>query len=91
MEGVSRCLSLEWDYEVFVPGRVCILGEHSDWAGGYRRTNSKILPGQVIICGTNQGIYANIRKNSKFLIINSTLPDGSQKTICSNVSVTPKT
>ena len=21
---------------LFVPGRICLFGEHSDWAGGYR-------------------------------------------------------
>jgi hypothetical protein len=28
----------EW-LELFVPGRLCVLGEHSDWAGGFRRMN----------------------------------------------------
>ncbi|MCB0002160.1 MAG: GHMP kinase, partial [Anaerolineae bacterium] len=23
--------------KIFVPGRICLFGEHSDWAGGYRR------------------------------------------------------
>jgi len=23
--------------QIFVPGRICLFGEHSDWAGGYRR------------------------------------------------------
>jgi len=25
--------------ELFVPGRVCLFGEHTDWAGGFRRFN----------------------------------------------------
>ena len=44
------------EYDIFVPGRVCLFGEHSDWAGGYRRINSKIPAGQVIIAGTNQAL-----------------------------------
>ena len=28
--------------ELFVPGRLCIMGEHSDWAGKYRNVNNKI-------------------------------------------------
>jgi galactokinase len=24
--------------KLFVPGRICLFGEHSDWAGGYRPT-----------------------------------------------------
>jgi len=31
-------------FEFFVPGRVCLFGEHSDWAGGHRRTNSALAP-----------------------------------------------
>ncbi|KAJ9469339.1 GHMP kinase [Diplonema papillatum] len=46
------------EVDVFVPGRVCLFGEHSDWAGCYRRINSKVPPGNVIISGTNQGIFA---------------------------------
>jgi galactokinase len=26
--------------KLFVPGRICLFGEHSDWAGGYRRINA---------------------------------------------------
>ncbi|WP_423790362.1 galactokinase family protein, partial [Listeria monocytogenes] len=40
--------------ELFVPGRVCLFGEHSDWAGGFRRFNSAIVPGRCIVAGTNQ-------------------------------------
>lgn len=36
-------------YEVEVPGRVCLFGEHSDWAGSYRRTNSEVRPGACIV------------------------------------------
>ena len=43
--------------EVFVPGRLCILGEHSDWAAGYRAINSEIEKGYAIVAGINLGIY----------------------------------
>lgn len=33
------------EVELFVPGRLCLMGEHSDWAGGYRKTNTKIEKG----------------------------------------------
>lgn len=65
------------DFELFVPGRVCLFGEHSDWAGGHRRTNSSIAPGVVIITGTNQGMYARYRKAEGDLVIRSTLQDGT--------------
>jgi UTP-glucose-1-phosphate uridylyltransferase/galactokinase len=64
--------------ELFVPGRVCLFGEHSDWAGGHRRSNSAIEPGVVIITGTNQGMYARCKRCDGHLVICSTLPDGSR-------------
>ena len=33
--------------KIFVPGRICLLGEHSDWAGGYRRTNAAVEKGSA--------------------------------------------
>ena len=65
-------------HDVFVPGRVCLFGEHSDWAGNYRRINSQIKPGQVIITGTNQGIHARIKGHPEALLVRSTLPDGTR-------------
>lgn len=41
--------------ELFVPGRVALLGEHSDWASGHRKSNPKISIGAAIVVGTNQG------------------------------------
>ncbi|HRR35377.1 MAG TPA: GHMP kinase, partial [Kiritimatiellia bacterium] len=63
--------------DIFVPGRVCLFGEHSDWAGGHRRTNSELVPGVVIISGTNQGLYARCRPCPGELVVRSTLTDGS--------------
>lgn len=63
--------------DIFVPGRVCLFGEHSDWAGGHRRTNSKLAPGVVIITGTNQGMFARCKKAAGDLVVRSTLPDGT--------------
>ena len=40
--------------DLFVPGRICLFGEHSDWAGGYRRINGALEKGYAIIAGTNQ-------------------------------------
>jgi len=62
--------------ELFVPGRVCLFGEHSDWAGGYRRTDSTIPKGYCLIIGTDQGIRATVERHPDKLIIDSTLPDG---------------
>ena len=37
--------------ELFVPGRLCLFGEHSDWAGLHRNINSAIIPGEAIEIG----------------------------------------
>jgi UTP-glucose-1-phosphate uridylyltransferase/mevalonate kinase len=63
----------ERELDLFVPGRVCLLGEHSDWAGGHRRINSAIVPGYAIICGTNQGLKARVRPHADKLIFRSSL------------------
>lgn len=48
--------------ELFVPGRICLFGEHSDWAGGYRRFNADVREGCALVCGTTQGLYARARR-----------------------------
>ena len=30
--------------KLFVPGRLCLFGEHTDWAGHYRTMNADIKP-----------------------------------------------
>ena len=58
---------------LFVPGRICLFGEHSDWAGGYRRTNAAIEKGYCVITGTNQGIYADVQPHATHLVVTSDL------------------
>lgn len=62
--------------KLFVPGRICLLGEHSDWAGGYRRINADIEKGYALISGTNQGLYAEVEAHSNALVLTSAMPDG---------------
>lgn len=64
--------------KVFVPGRICFFGEHSDWAGGYRRINAKLEKGFTIITGTNQGIHAEVKPHPSKLILRSALSDGTR-------------
>ena len=47
--------------KLFVPGRICLFGEHSDWAGGYRRMNAEIEKGYTVICGTDQRAFEMTR------------------------------
>jgi UTP-glucose-1-phosphate uridylyltransferase/mevalonate kinase len=62
--------------KIFVPGRICLFGEHSDWAGGYRRINIDIEKGYALITGTDQGIYAEVEPHPTSLVLSSTTPDG---------------
>ena len=52
--------------DLFVPGRLCLFGEHTDWAGKYRTMNADIFPGASIVTGIEQGIYAEVEKSSIF-------------------------
>ncbi len=51
--------------KIFVPGRLCLFGEHSDWAGLHNRTNSSIEPGLAIVTGVEQGIYTLVERCNK--------------------------
>jgi UTP-glucose-1-phosphate uridylyltransferase/mevalonate kinase len=65
--------------ELFVPGRICLFGEHSDWAGGYRRINADIEKGYTLITGTDQGIYAQVEPHPTSLVLTSTTPEGEKR------------
>ena len=64
--------------KIFVPGRICLFGEHTDWAGGYRSTNAGLEKGYAIIAGTNQGLHAEINPHPTKLILRTTLNDGTR-------------
>ncbi|MCR4603811.1 MAG: hypothetical protein K5683_09830 [Prevotella sp.] len=57
--------------KLFVPGRLCLFGEHSDWAGHYRTMNAQIAPGAAIVTGIEQGIYAEVERSSIFEVQSS--------------------
>jgi UTP-glucose-1-phosphate uridylyltransferase/mevalonate kinase len=63
---------------IFVPGRICLFGEHTDWAGGYRRINAEIERGYTLLTGTDQGIYAEVEPHPTALVLASTMPDGEK-------------
>jgi len=64
---------------LFVPGRICLVGEHSDWAGGYRRINAEIEKGYTLITGTDQGIYAEVSPHPTSLVLTSTDQNGNRQ------------
>lgn len=51
-----------------MPGRLCLFGEHSDWAGFHRSVNSEIVPGAAVVTGIEHGIYASAQKCDKFVV-----------------------
>lgn len=63
---------------LFTPGRICLFGEHSDWAGSYRKLDKNITKGRCIVCGTNQGIYANVQAHPNKLIVVSSNEKGDK-------------
>jgi galactokinase len=59
-------------YQIFVPGRVCLFGEHSDWAGGNeRKLNPTIAAGRTIVVGTNQGLHASCAHHPSLFTVTS--------------------
>ena len=64
--------------ELFVPGRICLFGEHSDWAGGYRRHSSAIPVGACLVSGTNQGLHARACRHPTSLIVRSSSHTGER-------------
>ena len=55
--------------KLFVPGRLCLFGEHTDWAGHYRTMNADVVPGAAIVTGIEQGIFAEVEKSTLFEVV----------------------
>lgn len=67
---------------LFVPGRLCLFGEHSDWAGMHRTINSDIVPGLAIVSGIEQGISAFAEKSTDFIVESSLDIFNNEQLIC---------
>jgi galactokinase len=63
--------------DLFVPGRLCLFGEHSDWASGYRVTHPSIARGHCIVAGTDQGLHATASALDGAFEVSSVLEDGT--------------
>ena len=57
--------------KLFVPGRLCLFGEHSDWAAEYG-----VHKGYCLVIGTDQGLAAEARPSEEFSVMTQ-LPDSS--------------
>lgn len=50
-------------FDLFVPGRLCLLGEHTDWMAPHSSlSNAQIPNGFCILVCTNEGIYTRTKK-----------------------------
>lgn len=66
------------EIELFVPGRLCLFGEHTDWAGRYTDINSELMPGLAIVTGIDLGIYGRAEESDNF---NISAEDENGKTV----------
>ncbi len=62
-------------HELFVPGRLCIVGEHSDWAGEMRGAHPALTEGHCLVTMTEQGLRARAAPADDFEIA-TPRPDG---------------
>jgi len=64
--------------ELFVPGRLCLFGEHADWAGALRAATPSLAPGHCLVTATTQGLGAVAEEAVGLFEISTVLPDGSR-------------
>jgi galactokinase len=64
-----RKMSAENQFKLFSPGRLCLFGEHSDWAAQLGHH-----PGYCLVVGTDQGISATARTSDEFSV-ETMIPD----------------
>ncbi len=60
---------------LFVPGRLCLFGEHSDWAAEYG-----LHKGYCLVIGTDQGLRATAQKSDRF-VVETQLPDAAGRSL----------
>ena len=61
--------------KIEVSGRICLFGEHSDWAATYREINENICKGHALVAGINQKIMADVSVDNNFIISFSKIND----------------
>jgi galactokinase len=62
-------------HALFVPGRLCIAGEHSDWAGEMRATHPALALGHCLVTMTEHGLRAEATR-ADALELSTPHPDG---------------
>ena len=74
-------------HELFVPGRLCIAGEHSDWAGEMRRANPALTKGYCLVTMTEQGLRASAARGDAFEITTPRPDAGDQRFACTQAAL----
>ena len=69
---------------LFVPGRLCLFGEHSDWASEFG-----LHSGYCIVVGTDQGLHATARACDEFIVEGPTMPGATVKRASSARAAVP--
>lgn len=62
-------------HELFVPGRLCIAGEHSDWVGEMRAAHPALTPGRCLVTMTEHGLRGRATRAAAFELV-SPHPEG---------------
>ncbi|MCR5775153.1 MAG: hypothetical protein K6G42_08730 [Lachnospiraceae bacterium] len=68
--------------KLFASGRLCLFGEHSDWAGQNRTMNAEVEPGRAIVTGIEQGIYAEAYRSDRFCLTDKVSGIGENSFSC---------
>lgn len=69
--------------KLFVPGRLCLFGEHSDWAATY-----DVCTGACITVGLGIGIRARVSFSAEWLKLSTRIVSGPTKTV--EIEMTPE-
>lgn len=64
---------------LFVPGRLCLFGEHSDWAGSLRAVEPSLTPGRCLVAGIDRGLHAEVDTRPSTLELATVLADGGAR------------
>lgn len=86
MSLVSAAIMVE-EHVISVPGRLCLSGEHSDWAADYRLQNSSLPRGSALVVGLNQCLTANASPHPTRLSLSSLLAGALDISVHDGLSV----
>ncbi|PNW82722.1 hypothetical protein CHLRE_06g291400v5 [Chlamydomonas reinhardtii] len=56
-------MAIEKIVDLFVSGRLCLFGEHTDWAGEHKgRGGEHVVEGRTLVVGTQEGLHATAKR-----------------------------